>query len=522
MAPSDGGAKFELLENSGHLGLPLFFVLPVAIYFLAWVVYTQLFHPLSRIPGPFWGSVSRLWQVYHISSGRIEYVQRELHKRYGPVVRIAPDEVLCSDPEAIKTVYPSQSPPVKTNFYPPWGYPGISKYADLFSETNEQLHSQRRRIVNNVFSLSTVLSLEEYINKCSELLIRRMGEYADNQSVMDIGEWVQWYAFDVIGELFFGRMFGFMEGACDHGNYIEALDSFLPFITTMTMTPKPYQGLFKLWAMFSPSSRKAMQTMPKIAEVAKTCVADRIQLEKEQGSVRSDLLQKFLTILQTKGGQVDFGMGEVELLSLTALFAGSDTTAIAMRACFYYLLKNPAAYAELQKELDEAAETGQISKPVKFSEASRLPLLCATIKEALRMHPAVGLQLPRVSPAGGLVVAGRFIPAGYRVGMNAAVLGYDEATYGSDASEFRPNRWLESEKGDQIQASKMDRNSLVFGAGTRTCIGKNISLAEIHKLVPLVLLNFHLEPVDPHKTWQTQNFWFNKQIGIRVRVTRRS
>lgn len=176
-----------------HLRLASYALLLVlAVYWVGWLVYTRFFHPLSKIPGPFLASVSRFWLVYQVHRGNIEHVQRSLHKRHGSLVRIAPDEVICADPEALRTIYPTQAPPVKTDFYPPWGYPGLSKYADIFSETNEQLHSQRRRIVNHVFSLSTVLTLEGYINKCSDLFIKQMGEYADSQSIMDLGEWVQW------------------------------------------------------------------------------------------------------------------------------------------------------------------------------------------------------------------------------------------------------------------------------------------------------------------------------------------
>ena len=162
-------------------------------------------------------------------------------------------------------------------------------------------------------------------------------------------------------------------------------------------------------------------------------------------------------------------------------FAGSDTTAIAMRACFYFLMKHPVTYKQLQATLDEALAAGQLSTPVRFAEAQKIPLLCATIKEAMRLHPAVGLQLPRVVPAGGLTIAGSYIPAGYRVGVTAAVVGYDQKVYGADASQFRPLRWLE---GNQAY---MDRHTFVFGAGTRTCIGKNVSLVESCFSLPLSL-----------------------------------
>ncbi len=153
--------------------------------------------------------------------------------------------------------------------------------------------------------------------------------------------------------------------------------------------------------------------------------------------------------------------------------AGSDTTAIVLRSCFYYLMKNPKIYRQVIVELDAAASRGELSSPVQYAEASKLPLLCATIKEAMRLHPSVGFSLPRIVPAGGMEIAGTYIPAGWRVGMNAAVVGYNEEIFGHDAAQFRPSRWLE---GD---ATRMDKYMLVFGAGTRTCIGKNVSMRTI-------------------------------------------
>lgn len=140
-----------------------------------------------------------------------------------------------------------------------------------------------------------------------------------------------------------------------------------------------------------------------------------------------------------------------------------------MRAVFYYLLKSPPAYRELQQEIDAATREGTLSFPPRYSETLKLPLLCATIKEAMRLHPSVALTLPRVTPKEGIMLCGHFIPGGYQVGMNAAVVGYDTRVFGSDAHSFRPRRWLTDD------AKRMERAMLGFGAGTRTCLGKNVS-----------------------------------------------
>ena len=58
--------------------------------------------------------------------------------------------------------------------------------------------------------------------------------------------------------------------------------------------------------------------------------------------------------------------------------------------------------------------------------------------------------------------------------MNAMVTQFDETVFGEDAHEFRPERWLESE--ERFRA--MEKAMLVFGAGTRTCIGKHVSVID--------------------------------------------
>ena len=103
-----------------------------------------------------------------------------------------------------------------------------------------------------------------------------------------------------------------------------------------------------------------------------------------------------------------------------------------------------------------------------------MPYLQATIKEAMRVHPSVGMMMERHVPKGGVMICGKFIPEGTTVvGINPWVVARDETTYGEDVDTFRPERWLEA-KEEQLKA--MERASLAFGAGSRVCIGKSISL----------------------------------------------
>jgi cytochrome P450 len=172
--------------------------------------------------------------------------------------------------------------------------------------------------------------------------------------------------------------------------------------------------------------------------------------------------------------------------TVTNMFAGSDTTAISLRAVLYYILKTPQVLARLNEELSAASQAGSLSFPVTWRQSQSLSYLDAVIKEALRLHPAVGLPLERLVPPSGLQLPnGPFLPAGTIVGASPWIIHRDKNTFGSDANEFNPDRWLkkkgETEAEFKNRERAMVRATFTFGAGSRTCIGKNVSLLEIYR-----------------------------------------
>jgi cytochrome P450 len=183
------------------------------------------------------------------------------------------------------------------------------------------------------------------------------------------------------------------------------------------------------------------------------------------------------------------------------VLAGSDTTAIMFRAIIYYLLKNPASRRKLEAELAQARKEGRLSRIVTWKESRELPYLDACIKEAGRIHPAIGLTLERVVPKGGAVICGERFEEGTIVGMSPWVVHRDKNVFGEDADEWNPDRWLcEKERRSLMERSLLTVSYLTlqltpalwmvadvvwqFGAGHRTCLGKHVSYLEIYKLVP--------------------------------------
>ncbi|ETS84549.1 hypothetical protein PFICI_02574 [Pestalotiopsis fici W106-1] len=482
-----------------------------------------LITPLRSVGGPFLARFTDLWYAWRVRVGRFEFENLELHKKYGTIVRYGPNRFSFNDPEALKIIYGPGSQFRKSDWYSAHNVPKPEAYErwSMFSTTDPKQHSEQRKPFTNAYSMTSLVSFEPYVDDCANIFEQRLTEVAGTPVPIDFGHWLQCYAFDVIGDITFGERFGFLDSGRDIGGVMAALDGFFGYASTVGVFPSLHPYLFKLQGLlagkegtgfnyvnnFTQSQINKFRDDPKRAEVASL---------QDEGSMET-LLAKFFKRNQEDPNR--FTSYHVFIGSGQNVGAGSDTTAISLSATFYYLLKNPSTLQKLREEIMTKEEQGQLSEQPTFKETLNMPYLQAVIKESLRLHPATGLPLERVVPEGGATISGRFFPAGTIVGVNTWVEHRNPKIWGDDASEFKPERWLID---DAEKLSFMNRHWIPFGVGSRVCIGKNISLLEMQKLIPRVIRKFDLEIDGPRdKTWKTINRWFVKPQDFKVQVVLR-
>ena len=124
------------------------------------------------------------------------------------------------------------------------------------------------------------------------------------------------------------------------------------------------------------------------------------------------MLSRFLQL--EKDNPAKFDGLDTQILATLNIFAGSDTTSIALRAVLYFMIKDERVWNKLQKELDAAVVEGTMSEAMTYNEAQKMPFLQACIKEAMRLHPSLGTQHTRLVPEGGVTIDGRYLPAKVR------------------------------------------------------------------------------------------------------------
>ncbi|ENI02074.1 hypothetical protein COCC4DRAFT_202931 [Bipolaris maydis ATCC 48331] len=492
--------------------IPLFLI----IYTLLWILYTLNLHPLSHIPGPLWPCLSRTWLMYHHYTGDIDIATRALHAQYGPIVRIAPDEVTVADPSALPIIYSVQKALQKTDWYVPWRPKGLGSQPDLFTQTDERAHAAYRRIVGGVYSLSSVLKSEAGLDEMLELFMQKLGGFAESGEAFDFGLWLEMYSFDNIGVAFFGQAFGFVRDSVDYNGYIHAVHLAMPFLTLLTVTPYYARPFLLLIAVCIP---KLLRAVLAVEDIKKTAIKEtKVATERslEATGKRPDAVSQLLAIVQEKGEKVNYSHKEITSDMWVGIMAGADSTSINMRSVMYFLMKNPEKLEKARAEVDAAFENGSLSSPVQYSQACTLPYLTAVVKEAGRLFPAFSVSMPRYAPSQGLTLCDKYIPGGYTVGMNPAIVQHDTGIFGEDALEFKPERWLESKE----RTRTMDRAILAWGAGTRTCVGKPLALTQIYKVTAETLRRFTFEMAH-NRPWKVHNCSFNVQTDVVCRFKRR-
>ncbi|GLA22359.1 hypothetical protein AnigIFM63326_003271 [Aspergillus niger] len=502
------------------------------------ILFTILIIHLARNyfkPGPVFAKITNLWRFVDVARGRAEVTHYQLHQKHGEYVRLGPNVVSVWNVEALKVIYGIKRGYKKTAFYRVQQQLVKGKPTrTLFTTLDEDLHAKIKRPVSAAYSMSTVTEFEPFVDSTTQTLFARLDELSEKG-----------YAFDVIGEMTFSKQLGFLREGRDVEGIMESLEKMFDYAGKIGQMPWLDYVLIKnpLRQLIRGGSTGA------VARFARDRLHERLS---QGGSKRDDIHERqkdFLTrFLEAKSIHPDV-VDDAQVFSYTTsnVNAGSDTTAISLRAILYYTLKNPRVFSKLQDELNGALQTGKVTIPVSWKQSQELPYLDAVIKEALRLHPAVGLLLERVVPAGGLQLPnGPFLPAGTVVGVNPWII-HRHAIFGKEIDRFVPERWLrgndESEAEFKMRRQNMLGATLTFGAGPRTCIGKNISLLEIYKLIPSLLLAYkvcalpfvacpsnlrslvngwllQIELSEPEAEWEVVNAWFVRQKGMNVKVTR--
>lgn len=167
-------------------------------------IYLLYLHPLSKFPGPRLWAITRWGVSRAIISGKSHDIILELHKKYGPIVRVAPDELAFQAVSAWNEIGGH-----RRHGQAEMGKEPIFNEAfkdNLLGVRSREDHSRMRRILSRGFSASTFQKQEPLLKKYIDMLISELHKRCeDGKKMIDIECWFSFTAFDIIGTLSSGH-----------------------------------------------------------------------------------------------------------------------------------------------------------------------------------------------------------------------------------------------------------------------------------------------------------------------------
>jgi averantin hydroxylase len=331
----------------------------------------------------------------------------DLHSQYGPVVRIAPDELSYATAQAWKDIFQHHAGHEEFSKDPMALIRPLNGVYSMLG-ANRADHSRLRRLLSHAFSDKGIREQSQLIRQHINLLIQRLHEHAGEQS-QDMVEWYTWTTFDVIGDLAFGESFNCLRDAATHPWIAATFGNLkaIPFINAFHR-----YRLSSLIDLLAP--KKLLQSRKENYEYSVMKIDQRLESESERG----DFWDKVLT--HNKEGE-GTGMTRDEMVSNASflILAGSETTATLLSGATYLLLKHPDVMAKLVAEI---RTTFKSNSEIDLFTVGKLEYMLALLDETMRLYPPVTSLPNRVAPRGGQIVCGEFVTEGVCLDVKATLV----------------------------------------------------------------------------------------------------
>ncbi|KAH7310529.1 benzoate 4-monooxygenase cytochrome P450 [Stachybotrys elegans] len=472
----------------------------VTTLFIASALYNVYFHPLRKIPGPFWAKASEIPSWYHAAHGKRHIWLWQLFQIYGNTIRVGPNLVLFCDPEAYSAIYNMKSNVRRSVFYE--GLTMNMQEKTTLNTIDPAEHAERRKKLNTCFTENSVNFVSAFISKHVDrwhhIMLDEHNSVTEWSNSIDFGQKLDHLIFDIMGDLSFGRSFDLKEtGENPLREVPQNITQYLKFYYPICRSPllslliwlKP-RGLDWLMQFITP------RPVQEFNEFVSDSTTKRLELYKKQEGIPEHERRRDMFYYLCKAHDPDTGLpafNEDELRAEAAMFivAGSDTTAVSLSGIFWYLIRAPRCYQKLVEELQRTfASANDIVYGPKLTGCTYMR---ACIDEGMRLVPPGPCELPREVLAGGLEVLGTFYPAGTIVGTAPWCDSRNADVYG-DPGVFRPERWIVDEAAGTTKemVAKIRTNFHPFLAGPGICAGRNVAMAEMMLIVAKTIFCFDL------------------------------
>ncbi|KAF2686311.1 cytochrome P450 [Lentithecium fluviatile CBS 122367] len=451
------------------------------VRFVYLVIYRLFFSPLAKFPGPKLAAATGWYEFYfdYFFNGKYVFEIERMHKVYGPIVRVNPDELSIHDPSYYTELYVTGSTR-RSEHYDNF-VKGIDFEASHILTRDHDLHRQRRKPLDPFFSRNGVQRLQGMLGEVILKMETRLHEFSGTKKVVRLDHVFSAFSSDVMCRICLSggpdgeKKPDFLDDADFSPDWFDCIVNMVKSLPLFTGFP---------WIIhivsFIPMSillrlLPAGKTFSDFRKFSLSCIQEAIRVKEDndrKGIKTDDRGSIFLHLANSDMPASERSPERLVKEAQVLLAGGTATTSHSLGYAAFQVLYRPQLREALKEELTKPMADWPRHVPT-WAELEKLPLLTAVIKESLRLAYGVMHRLPRVSPDVALQYGEYTIPPGVPVGMSTYFMHTDPEAF-PDPFAFKPERWL----GKLTPA--MLRNYVPFARGSRNCLGQNLGQAELY------------------------------------------
>lgn len=376
----------------------------------------------------------------------------------------------------------------------------------------------QRKIAANLFTMralrdSMSLTIQMHTKTLHSVLLRSASE----GSAIDLFQVFNRFTMEAFAEIGFGIQMNCLERGEDHALQ-RAFDETQRLIRSRFVRPSWF---WKTQGLLNFGSEQALRNnLAVLNDTVLTIVGQALASSRtENPSEKATLVSLFLDHSQPPSNSAEDGAILRDMV-INFLLAGRDTTAKTLSWLVYRLSQHPEAAERIRQEIEadipELASGSILSASMQQVEG--LVYLEAALKETLRLHPPVAM-MNKIAARDTVLSDGTFIPAQSMVSLFSYGMARMESVWGPDASEFKPERWIDLATGKLHTVSAFKFPS--FNAGPRVYLGVNLAMLEMKLVVSSLLSHFNVHVLpDQHVTYAV-SVTLPMKNGLQVAISRR-
>ncbi|KAH0693592.1 hypothetical protein KY285_020689 [Solanum tuberosum] len=353
-----------------------------------------------------------------------------------------------------------------------------------------------RRIASSyLFSPSRIAAHETSRQlDCSVMLRNIVNDQIENGKVV-LRTHLQFAALNNIMGSVFGKRYDNVDGKLELGELQDMVKEGFELLGAFNWSDYlPWLSLF-----YDPSGivRRSEALVPRVRKF----VLDIIDEHKRCRASASKMVMTdngdFVDVLLSLDGEEKLDEDDMVAVLWEMIFRGTDTTALLTEWVMAELVLHPEVQNKLRQEVDNVT-MGQVVTDV---DVVRMPYLQGVIKESLRVHPPGPLlSWARLSTSDVRLSNGMVVPSHTTAMVNMWAITHDSDVW-ENPLEFKPERFVVSEGGVNVDVRGGDLRLAPFGAGRRVCPGKNLGLVTVMLWVAKLVQHFEFvedgaHPVD--------------------------